>query len=71
MNHIILFLCLLGLSGILPFILGRFINIETFTQHALNDWEEVPVFADVSEADIVNSAALTDAFGVSMISSFF
>ena len=56
----------MGLSVILPFILGRFVSIETHTEHSLNAWEEVPVFGDLSEADVENARQILGAFEVCM-----
>ncbi|KLO16744.1 hypothetical protein SCHPADRAFT_198455 [Schizopora paradoxa] len=51
----IFFLFLVFFSSTLDFIFGRIVNIEPFTQRQYTEYEEVPIFGDLSDIDVLNS----------------
>lgn len=57
----IFFLFLLSFSSSLPFIFGRIVNIEPFTQRQYNKYGEVPIFGDLSDEDILHSKGTANA----------
>ncbi|KAJ7672817.1 hypothetical protein B0H17DRAFT_947419 [Mycena rosella] len=59
---VVFFLIIVIISASLSFILGRVVDISAFTQHQLENYFEVAIFADLSDADIERAAALEPAF---------
>ncbi|KXN81637.1 hypothetical protein AN958_04098 [Leucoagaricus sp. SymC.cos] len=60
--HIILFLILVAVSGFLPFIFGRLVNIDTEVKSQREKYHEARIKGDISDADIARAANLTPAF---------
>ncbi|KAK7039233.1 hypothetical protein VNI00_010138 [Paramarasmius palmivorus] len=59
---ILLFLLASTLAGLLPFLLGRILDIKTVIKHDPDKYEEVAIYADLSPSDIDKAAQLNKAF---------
>ncbi|KAJ7667582.1 hypothetical protein DFH06DRAFT_983175, partial [Mycena polygramma] len=59
---VIFFLILVSISGSLPFILGRIVDISTSIEHQWGQYHEVSIAADSSDSDIQRATALDPAF---------
>ncbi|KAJ6543867.1 hypothetical protein B0H19DRAFT_1168706 [Mycena capillaripes] len=59
---VIFFLLLVTVSGSLPFILGRIVDINALIEHQWQQYYEVAIAADSSDSDIERAIALDPAF---------
>uniref|UniRef100_A0A0W0EVF4 Uncharacterized protein n=1 Tax=Moniliophthora roreri TaxID=221103 RepID=A0A0W0EVF4_MONRR len=59
---ILLFLVTSTVAGLLPFLLGRVVDIKTVIKHNLETYKEVAIYGDLSPADIEEATKLNRAF---------
>ncbi|KAJ7163791.1 hypothetical protein C8R43DRAFT_1122758 [Mycena crocata] len=64
---VIFFLLLLIISGCLPFILGRVVDIQASIQHQWIKYTEIAISADASDSDIERATALRPTFNARWI----
>ncbi|KIY63410.1 hypothetical protein CYLTODRAFT_432999 [Cylindrobasidium torrendii FP15055 ss-10] len=64
---VVFFLLCVAVAAMLPFILGRIVDITTTTEHQRLEYEEVKVKGDLTSADIERAAALESTFNNFMI----
>ncbi|KAF9448401.1 hypothetical protein P691DRAFT_669523 [Macrolepiota fuliginosa MF-IS2] len=60
--HVILFLVLFGISGLLPFIFGRIVLIDTQVKNQLENYYETAIKGDIAAPDIARAQNITATF---------
>ncbi|KAJ3571183.1 hypothetical protein NP233_g3915 [Leucocoprinus birnbaumii] len=60
--HILLFLILVAVAGLLPFIFGRLVDIETVVNSQRENYYDIAMKGAISDADLAGAHNLTAAF---------